>query len=147
MRPFASETCSDTRLRLVTQWIKNCKEHHEPCERPCVTSFPKRILETAAEKLYLRTDLGASANYACLSHCWGSKGTSGQIDDGNHSFLGSGICDIRATQDLLRCRESVSTTQDNLTLELMLCVSHYTEASKQDTNLVGVGIVQDSKED
>ena len=36
--------------------------------------LPKRILEITAEHVFLREKPGSLAPYACLSHCWGSKG-------------------------------------------------------------------------
>ena len=79
VRKLTGDTCSNTTLDLITDWIRICEEHHNPCERPFVTSFPKSILEITTEKIYLQIQLESSANYACLSHCWGPKGPKFQL--------------------------------------------------------------------
>jgi len=49
-------------------------QHHEYCMQRLAVPLPKRILETTDEQIFLREKPGSLALYACLSHCWGSKG-------------------------------------------------------------------------
>jgi len=59
---------------MIQGWKANCMQHHECCMQRLAVPLPKRILEITAECIILREKPGSLAPYACLSHCWGSKG-------------------------------------------------------------------------
>lgn len=53
--------------------------------------LPKRILEIAAEHVFLREQPASPAPYACLSHCWGPNGPAVKLTAETFKCLREGL--------------------------------------------------------
>ena len=62
-------------MALAKEWLTSCLEKHPICRPPAVTPLPTRVIDVGdldiEARLYVTK--GESAQYAALSHCWGSR--------------------------------------------------------------------------
>lgn len=71
------------RVRVISDWLRNCKEDHSICAKHNQKTLPTRLLDIGNESdayirlIYSRSIDRASDNvqYIALSHCWGSPTT------------------------------------------------------------------------
>jgi hypothetical protein len=85
-----NNTSSEAAFEQIRNWIHECFNRHECCSKSTVSRLPKRILEIVGDNIYLQ-EQDSQAKYACLSHCWGSKGAALQLTKETIGRFRSGI--------------------------------------------------------
>ncbi|OIW27819.1 HET-domain-containing protein [Coniochaeta ligniaria NRRL 30616] len=62
-------------LDRVSRWFQDCVQNHAECRIKPDHELPARLLALDSEvtRLIMSTELQAPAQYAALSHCWGSN--------------------------------------------------------------------------
>lgn len=89
----SGDTSSPQAVSTIKRWMRECQESHPDCERSGhLRSKPDRLLELTKNKVTLRRgkELPDDYQYACLSHCWGSKGPSYRLTSETSDELLSG---------------------------------------------------------
>ena len=73
---ISGDTSSAHAIDRVRSWLKKCSEHHELCNQSRIF-FQRRGVEIIpggnAPQTRLVEDLAVTAEYVCLSHCWGAS--------------------------------------------------------------------------
>jgi hypothetical protein len=87
----SNETSSHEAYNALKKWLATCLSDHGSCSKKTATSLPRRVLEINGSHVYLRDLHKVQAKYACLSHCWGSHGTSLQLNSATILTLRKGI--------------------------------------------------------
>lgn len=73
----SGDTASPRAFTRLERWIATCTSSHDRCnEASNLNYMPKRLLELAHGKVFLREHLPPRIRYASLSHCWGPDGVS-----------------------------------------------------------------------
>jgi hypothetical protein len=85
------DTSSRGASQVLTHWIEDCVQSHVSCPAVMVSSLPKRILELTPTQFFLQEHLSIKARYACLSHCWGSKGPALKLTKDTMANLQQGV--------------------------------------------------------
>lgn len=85
------ESASAQAIDLLNYWIDECVHTHRVCNDGAKKPLPKRILYLTSTHIYLQEGVGARHRYACLSHCWGSKGPSLRLTAETCKQLSAGI--------------------------------------------------------
>ncbi|KAF2625038.1 HET-domain-containing protein, partial [Macroventuria anomochaeta] len=79
-------------MATARRWLDACKNKHALCERNTYgQEAPKRILEIDGEHVRLCERFQSWLPYACLSHCWGSRGPLMKLNSGTYSTLRAGV--------------------------------------------------------
>lgn len=92
---LSQDTSSEQAYKTLRGWIANCFETHKKCSKSTVVGLPKRVIEISGQNVFLRETQGIQARYACLSHCWGSKGAALQLTSATIEILKGGISRTR----------------------------------------------------
>jgi hypothetical protein len=69
------DTSSGASLAKALGWLKHCDQRHS-CRSPELPKLPKRILDVHNGRVRLHEQEQEQAEYACLSHFWGSQGSA-----------------------------------------------------------------------
>lgn len=86
------DTSSDEAMDSIKNWIDECSERHSIyCSDQTAKGLPKRVLELTDDHFYLREDSTLVSRYACLSHCWGARGSPLQLRKENIATLKQGM--------------------------------------------------------
>lgn len=77
----------------VSAWMEECNGSHSKCGKAHQVRLPRRILELQDTMVVLRDNQHGKlrGTYACLSHCWGSKGPSTKLTMSTEKKLSEGL--------------------------------------------------------
>ncbi|KAF2497883.1 HET-domain-containing protein [Lophium mytilinum] len=79
---ISGDTASESAFEWASRTLRNCINSHKKCKLDRNTKLPTRVLDVGASQqsslenaieVKLVQSSGFSAQYACLSHCWGTS--------------------------------------------------------------------------
>ena len=74
MMKITNRTGSPAAVRKVKSWYSGCLSSHEQCLQGTHSRLPTRIIRIEGlERVRLHISSDESAEYACLSYCWGGS--------------------------------------------------------------------------
>ncbi|KAI3339984.1 HET-domain-containing protein [Ustulina deusta] len=73
----SGDTSSATAIDRAKEWLRNCIEQHDQCDKGEERPAPSRLIDTKPDEsqdVQLIEPENLTCQYVCLSHCWGNTG-------------------------------------------------------------------------